>query len=83
MALTKSQQLIVDAVPTNWLDPLLTGPDRVGNVPFGCPEIEKLLRAVRERVILAVTPPPRKRAATKARDAKRAASTVGAKRKKP
>ncbi len=38
-------------VPTNWLDPLLTGPDAViGKPPYGCPDIERLLRAVRDRI---------------------------------
>lgn len=40
---------IVNAVPNNWLDPLLTGPTAI-KVPAGCPDIERLLNAVRERV---------------------------------
>lgn len=41
-------------VPTNWLDPLLTGPDAVleGTGPWGCPDIAKLLRAVKARIAL-------------------------------
>jgi len=41
-----------DGVPTSWLDPLLTGPDAAlkGPGPWGCPDIENLLRAVRKRV---------------------------------
>ena len=41
-----------DGVPTSWLDPLLTGPDAVlkGHGPWGCPDIEALLNAVRKRV---------------------------------
>lgn len=41
-----------DGVPTSWLDPLLTGPEAVlnGNGPWGCPDIERLLRAVKKRV---------------------------------
>lgn len=48
-----------DAVPCNWLDPLLSGPDAVlkGAGPWGCPDIERLLRAIRERVT-ALTPCP-------------------------
>ncbi len=39
-------------VPTSWLDPLLTGPDAVlrGAGPWGCPDIEALLRAVQARM---------------------------------
>lgn len=43
---------LADLVPTNWLDPLLTGPDKVlpaGSV-FGPTDIENLLRAVRQRI---------------------------------
>ncbi len=40
-----------EEVPTNWLDPLLTGPESViGRPPYGCSAIERLLVAVRERV---------------------------------
>ena len=44
---------IADAVPSSWLDDLLTGPNRVlsGNPGmWGCPDIERLLNAVRKRV---------------------------------
>jgi hypothetical protein len=41
----------VACVPTTWLDPLLTGPDAViGKPPYGCPDIERLLSAIRSRV---------------------------------
>ncbi len=44
-----------DAVPSNWLDPLLTGPKAViGQPPYGCQDIERLLNAVRERVVSTV-----------------------------
>ncbi len=47
----KTEAAVVMAVPTNWLDPLLTGPSRViGNPPYGCRDIEMLLLAIRERV---------------------------------
>lgn len=37
-------------IPTNWLDPLLTGPDAViGNPPYNCRDIERLLRAIHLR----------------------------------
>ena len=40
-----------DPIPTSWLDPLLTGPRAViGTPPYGCPDIERLLNALRIRV---------------------------------
>lgn len=43
------------AVPTSWLDPLLTGPLRVlYDPPWGCPEIEKLLLAIKARLSAAL-----------------------------
>ena len=39
----------INAVPTNWLDPLLTGKD-VTDLPWDSPEIEQLLRGVKERI---------------------------------
>ena len=44
-------------VPTSWLDPLLSGPNKVGNMPAR--ETEALLRAVQDR-IRALTIPPAK-----------------------
>lgn len=42
---------LVDCVPSNWLDPLLTGAQAVmGSPPWGCPEVERLLRAIRARI---------------------------------
>lgn len=37
-------------IPTSWLDPLLTGPNKVAEFSDG-PAIEKLLRAVRDRIL--------------------------------
>ena len=38
------------AIPTNWTDPLLTGPTAViGRPPYGLPDIERLLVALRTR----------------------------------
>ena len=38
-------------IPTTWLDPLLTGKDAViGNFPFGCNDIEVLLKAIKKRI---------------------------------
>lgn len=46
---TLERQQVLDAIPTNWLDPLLNGPDKV-IVKSPCPEIEALLKAVRARI---------------------------------
>lgn len=43
-----------DAVPTNWLDNLLTGPSAVlkGNGgTWGCPEIEALCKGIKARIL--------------------------------
>ena len=39
-------------VPANWLDPLLTGPNAIlqGHGPWGCPDIERLLQALRAAI---------------------------------
>ena len=46
------------AIPSSWLDPLLSGPTSVlnGNQAghWGCPEVEALLEAIRERVRVAL-----------------------------
>jgi hypothetical protein len=39
-----------EQVPTNWLHPLLTGPQRVGELPFNGPTVEKLLRAIQSAI---------------------------------
>lgn len=44
---------IIEAVPTNWTDPILTGPERI-TIPAKEPDIERLLREVRARVEAAV-----------------------------
>lgn len=42
---------IADAVPTNWCDPLLTGKNAaIGNPPYDCQDIERLLRGIKERI---------------------------------
>ncbi len=38
-----------NCIPTNWCDPLLSGDGSI-KVPAGCPEIEKLLLKIRERI---------------------------------
>lgn len=42
-------QQALDTIPTNWLDPLLSGDDKVIH-KSPCPEIEALLKAVRARI---------------------------------
>ena len=40
-----------DQVPTSWLDPLLSGPTAViGQPPYDCRDIERLLRAITARL---------------------------------
>lgn len=42
-----------EAIPTSWLDSLLTGPDAVvGKPPFGCPDVEALLNAIKNRIAI-------------------------------
>lgn len=43
-------------VPMNWCDSLLTGPDGIGNPPYDCRAIEKLLRGVQDRIRSTVEP---------------------------
>lgn len=43
------EKRVLDAIPDNWCDPLLTGPGAI-NIPAKCPDIERLLTGVRERV---------------------------------
>jgi len=43
--------VIADMVPSNWVDPLLTGPKAViGKPPYNCNDIENLLNGVRDRI---------------------------------
>jgi hypothetical protein len=42
---------LIDCIPTNWLDPLLTGKDSLlRNDPWGCKEIEWLLNAIKNKM---------------------------------
>lgn len=53
-----ASKAMLAALPSNWCDPLLTGPKAViGNPPFNCLDIERLLNAVRARVELAANGP--------------------------
>ena len=50
-AATPLAAALLAAIPTNWIDPLLTGPEAViGKPPYGCPEIEALLTGVSNRM---------------------------------
>lgn len=44
------RQKLSDLVPTNWCDSLLTGPKGIGQPPWDCRDIEKLLRGVQDRI---------------------------------
>jgi type IV secretory pathway VirB9-like protein len=51
MAKRKPKTPLADLIPTNWLDPLLTGPDAViQGYSFTPKDIERLLLAIKERV---------------------------------
>jgi hypothetical protein len=50
------REALAEAVPTNWTDPLLTGPDGIGQPPYSCQHIERLLRAVKARIDAALAP---------------------------
>lgn len=52
---------VSDLVPTNWCDPLLTGPEGIGKPPYDCRDIEKLLRGVQDRIRAAEAKPIRRR----------------------
>jgi hypothetical protein len=55
-----SREAALDAVPTNWCDSLLTGPDaalrKIGN--YDGFDIERLLNAIRDRIKALPTSPP-------------------------
>ena len=55
MTKEEEEEAILGAIPTNWLDPLLTGPNKViGPYPYTGTDIENLLRAVKDRVLVAL-----------------------------
>lgn len=39
-----------DCIPATWLDPLLSGPGNIGQLPFNGAQIEALLQAIRKRI---------------------------------
>lgn len=47
----QTREACAKAIPTSWLDPLLSGPDAILKPPYGCFEIERLLRAIKARVM--------------------------------
>lgn len=49
-ARSKRDKAILGAIPTTWLDPLLTGSDAVAKPPYTCTDIERLLDSIRNRV---------------------------------
>lgn len=44
------REACVKCVPTNWHDPLLTGPDAPRNLLFGNRDVEQLLRGIQDRI---------------------------------
>lgn len=46
----KKLKPLSDLVPTNWCDSLLTGDKGIGQPPYDCRHIEKLLRGVQDRI---------------------------------
>ena len=43
------REACADLIPTNWLDPILSGKGAI-KLPAGCPEIETLLREIGRRI---------------------------------
>lgn len=50
MSAANDLNFLLDAIPSNWCDPLLTGPGKVVGDNPDCPAIEALLNAVRKRL---------------------------------
>jgi hypothetical protein len=51
MSANSYRDKVLAAIPTNWLDPLLTGPNAaLRGLPWECPEIEALLVGIRKRI---------------------------------
>lgn len=46
------QQAVLDAIPGNWLDSLLTGPEKVlpSGDSYSSRDVERLLNAIRKRI---------------------------------
>ena len=48
--MAKKRKSLSDLVPTNWCDSLLTGKEGIGQPPYDCRDIEKLLRGIQDRI---------------------------------
>ena len=44
---SKMRSDLLDAVPQNWCDPLLTGSKGIGGPPYNCQDIEQLMNGIR------------------------------------
>ena len=49
---------IIDVIPTNWCDSLLTDEKGIGRPPYDCQDIERLLNGIRERIKLVASQEP-------------------------
>lgn len=64
-------RIAVDAVPTSWADPMLTGPHAViGQPPYNCADVEHLLIALRARMAIRFDQHSEKQQLGKSGDAK-------------
>jgi hypothetical protein len=48
--MAKKRKPLSDLVPTNWCDPLLTGPEGIGKPPYDCRHIFKLMLGIKDRL---------------------------------
>jgi hypothetical protein len=53
--LARVREAVIGAVPMNWCDSLLTGPN-AGKIPLDCPGVERLLRGIRDRIAALAAP---------------------------
>jgi hypothetical protein len=45
------RERLIALIPSSWLDSMLSGPNAVvGKPPWGCPDIERVLQAVKEKL---------------------------------
>ena len=49
-ALRAERERAMVCVPSNWCDPLLTGPTGIGQPPYNCNHVEQLLRGIRDAI---------------------------------
>lgn len=57
---------VLAAIPSNWLDPLLTGRGSIGSPPYSVKQLEQLLQGVTARVMAALAKHERIRKYTRA-----------------